>query len=282
MLGHELLKSYQNKFETFVTLKNDKDFYDSMNIFTDRNSFFGVNVLDNYTLIKTIVSFKPDVIINSLGVIKYRGGSSDMVSSLEVNSLFPYRLTNLVREMGIRVITFSTDCVFAGDKGMYKEDDLTDANDIYGRTKAIGEVYSEEKCLTLRTSFFGLELKYFTGLIEWFLQSKGDIKGFSKAIYSGLTTTEISRIVERIIVEGKHLHGLYHVSSDPINKYALLLKLQEKLGKGDIQILEDSSFTIDRSLNSERFRKSFNYVPPTWDQMLNELARQIKNREEKL
>ena len=276
MLGHQLLKSLCKKFEVMVTLKGDQFAYNNSKLFNKDNSFYGINVFDNYSLLKVLLDFKPDVVLNSLGVIKYRSGAEDLTSSLEVNSLLPNRLAMFASKMNYRLINFSTDCVFSGESGMYKEEDQTDTNDIYGRTKALGEVKCESSTLTLRTSFFGLELKYYTGLVEWFLAQKGEIKGFSRAIYSGVSTLEVAKVVERILIENIGMNGLYHLSSDPIDKYTLLKSFQEFLGKDDVVIHKDDNFVIDRSLDSSKLRKEISYAPPSWNTMLSELADEVK------
>jgi dTDP-4-dehydrorhamnose reductase len=176
------------------------------------------------------------------------------------------------------LIHISTDCVFAGDKGNYTEQDIPDAKDLYGQSKRWGELIKQEHCITLRTSIIGLELANKMGLIEWFLSQKGIIKGFTHAIYSGFTTLEFSRIIEYVSLQYPNLHGLWHVSSDPINKYELLKIFQTKLQKEDVTIEPDNVFVCERSLNSENFRKLTGYNPPTWDNMLTELAEQVRDR----
>ena len=168
------------------------------------------------------------------------------------------------------MIHISTDCVFSGKKGRYTEDDPSDAEDLYGRTKYLGEV-TYPHCITLRTSIIGMELKNRLGLIEWFLAQQGTINGFRNAIYSGFTTDEISRIIAKIIIPNPDLHGLYQVSSEPISKYNLLM-LAKGCFKKEIDIQPDEEFHSDRSLDSTRFRKATGYKPPSWQEMINEMA----------
>ena len=122
----------------------------------------------------------------------------------------------------------STDCVFSGRAGNYLETDIADADDLYGRTKYLGEVY-DDHCITVRTSAIGAELSRKVGLLAWFLAQEGPVKGFNKAIYSGFTTIELSRIIEKLLVEFPAVHGLYHVSSAPISKYDLLALVKKEL-----------------------------------------------------
>jgi dTDP-4-dehydrorhamnose reductase len=185
----------------------------------------------------------------------------------------PHRLAVLARVAGARLIHLSTDCVFSGRRGNYREDDPADAEDLYGRTKLLGEV-SEEPCLTLRTSIIGPELSRKSGLLEWFMaQRGGTVRGFTRAIFSGFTTAELSRVIERLLEE-PHASGLYHVSSAPISKYDLLVRINAALGIG-VAIGADDSFACDRSLDSERFRSTFGYTPPAWDEMVTELAQEV-------
>jgi dTDP-4-dehydrorhamnose reductase len=164
------------------------------------------------------------------------------------------------------MIHISTDCVFNGKKGNYTEVDPSDAEDLYGRTKFLGEV-SYPHTITLRTSIIGRELKTRLGLIEWFLAQKGEIQGYKKAIYSGFTTDELSRIVMDYIIPRPDLSGVYNVSSDPISKFDLLGLAKESF-RHNVNISPNEEFIIDRSLNSTRFRQATGYNPPSWPEMI--------------
>jgi dTDP-4-dehydrorhamnose reductase len=168
----------------------------------------------------------------------------------------------------------STDCVFSGRKGNYHESDLADAEDLYGKSKFLGEVH-EAHCVTLRTSIIGTELSRKKSLVEWFLAQKGPIKGFRRAIFSGFTTIEMARIIENLMVRHPAVSGLYHVSSAPISKYDLLMLIRNKLGMST-EIVPDDTLQIDRSLDSARFRRECGYNPPAWENMIEELANDIK------
>jgi dTDP-4-dehydrorhamnose reductase len=171
------------------------------------------------------------------------------------------------------LIHLSTDCVFSGKKGNYSECDNADAEDLYGRTKLLGEVI-EKHCLTLRTSMIGPELHRNNSLLEWFLAQKGTVKGFKRAIFSGFTTFELSRIIERLLVEYPTSHGLYHVSADSISKHDLLSMIKQKMNLS-VHIDPDTDFTCNRSLDSSRFRRDFKYIPPSWPDMVDELCERI-------
>jgi len=170
------------------------------------------------------------------------------------------------------MVHISTDCVFSGKKGSYTEEDQSDAEDLYGRTKFLGEV-AYPHCVTLRTSLIGQELKTHLGLIEWFLAQKGTIQGFTRAIYTGFTTDELSRVIKDCIIPNPELRGVVQVSSDPISKYDLLQLAKQAYKRDDINIVPNDEFFCDRSLDSTRFRQITGYQPPSWPEMVQEMAR---------
>jgi dTDP-4-dehydrorhamnose reductase len=276
MLGHQLLIAYQQRHDVRVTLRRDLNDYDSCGLFNTENSYAGVDVRNNNRLVEVFSEFHPEAVINAVGIVKQHVEAKVAIPSLEINALLPHRLALLCRATGARLVHLSTDCVFSGKKGNYIETDESDAHDLYGKTKHLGELH-EDHCLTLRTSIIGLELSRCKSLVEWFLTQKGAIKGFQKAIFSGFTTIEMSRIIENLLINYPDASGLYNVASFPINKYELLLLLKNKL-ELDINIHPDESVKIDRSLDSSRFQKEFNYSPPPWDSMIEELAQIIKGR----
>ena len=274
MLGHILLKNLEKKHDVKVTLRNNILFYDKYNIFNINNSIDEFDPLNSHNLDEILCEYRPDIVINALGLIKQRSEAANYILSLEINSLFPHRLALACKRINARFIQLSTDCVFSGKKGSYIETDLPDACELYGRTKLLGECYYEN-VLTLRTSFFGLELRHKTGLIEWFLAQSGEIRGYTKAIYSGILTSEMGKVIEDIITKYPEMSGLWHVSSEPIDKYGLLVKLSDIMGRNDIKIKPDNSFCCDRSLNAQKFKEYTGYQPPSWNSMLSTLAEQI-------
>lgn len=269
MLGHQLLKHLQPAHDVKVTLRQDLVVYAPFKIFNRKNVYDGIDIRSLERLIEVIIDFKPDAVINAVGIVKQRPYAKESIPSLEINALLPHRLAVLCKGIGARLIHLSTDCVFSGMKGNYIESDPSDAEDLYGKTKYLGEVH-ESNSLTLRTSIIGRELSRHTSLLDWFLAQTETVKGFTKAIYTGFTTLEMSRIIERMLLDFPNASGVYQVSSDPINKYNLLLLIREKFGL-NIEIVPDSIFSCDRSLDSSRFRTEFNYTPPTWSTMIEEL-----------
>lgn len=236
----------------------------------------GIDVTDWPKLEAALAATNAQVIVNAVGLIKQRATGTTIAAQIEVNALFPQRLAEFCRENGRRLVHFSTDCVFSGRRGQYEETDPTDPVDVYGQTKALGEIIGQD-IITLRTSFIGLQNTRKDSLVEWFLSQRGPVFGYKNATYSGLTTFELARVVDLVLAREPFIGGLYHVSSSPISKYDLLCSLREKLGL-DITIHGDETFVCDRSLRSEKFQADFDYTPPTWEEMLSELAAEIKKR----
>ena len=273
MLGHQLMKWLQPRHDVRVTLRQDFSVYTKYGLFVEENAYAAIDVRVCGRLIEVLADFQPEAVINCVGIVKQQPTSKESIPSLEINALLPHRLSLLCRGIGARFVHLSTDCVFSGKKGNYQENDLSDAQDLYGKTKFLGEVH-DENSLILRTSIIGRELTRKKSLLEWFLAQKGPIKGFSNAIYTGFTTLEMSRIIEIMLVKHPTASGIYQVSSDPINKYEILLLFRDILGHA-IKILPEESFCCDRSLDSTRFRREFSYTPPTWATMIEELRDQI-------
>jgi len=225
--------------------------------------FQNIDVIDFDYLKELVKREMPDVIFNCVGIIKQLKESKDRLVSISINSLLPHQLNQICEAESIRLIHFSTDCVFSGEKGNYKEGDFADASDIYGRSKYLGEVVDSNCALTLRTSIIGHELGRSNSLVNWFLSQSGRVRGFTKAIFSGLPTVEVAKVVECLLKMGSPLSGLYHLSVDPISKYELLLLVRDIYGKS-IEIEPDDSIRIDRSLNSDLLRSAIDYSPPSW------------------
>ncbi len=273
MLGHQLFKYLRTKHDVNVTLHQNLDCYNKFELFNDTNAYSGLDVRDLDSLAEVLSDFNPHAVVNCVGIVKQQDAAKQYIPSIEINSLLPHRLAALCNEINARFIHLSTDCVFSGRKGNYREDDVSDAEDLYGRTKYLGEV-QENNSMTIRTSIIGTELSRKKGLLEWFLSQRGSIKGYKKVIFSGFTTLELSRIIEKILVEHLKVSGIYHVSSDPISKLDLLSLIKQKL-QLEINIMVDKSFKCDRSLDSKKFRNEFNYKPPSWDEMIDELCEEI-------
>ncbi len=279
MLGHQLFVSLQGRHEVRVTLHHKLTDIPVPGLYRSHNAYAGIDLRFDDNIVRVFNDFRPEAVINAVGVIKQRDDAKTAIPSIEINALLPHRLSLHCGDIGARLVQPSTDCVFSGNRGNYVENDFPDAQDLYGRTKYLGEV-GEQHCITLRTSIIGLELLHKQSLIEWFLAQKGKIKGYRKAIYSGFTTLEIARIIERVLIGYRRLAGVYHVASNPIDKYTLLSRLAANLDRKDVLIEPDDTFVCDRSLNGTRFAAEARYRAPDWDIMLDELARQIRLRAE--
>jgi dTDP-4-dehydrorhamnose reductase len=276
MLGHQLVESLSPSFDIAATYRLDSHQYAEISDYQPPKCFYEVNAQEFGSVDAAIREANPDAIVNSIGIVKQRADAKNAIASIEVNALFPHKVSSLASTLGARFINISTDCVFSGRKGMYREDDVPDAEDLYGRSKLLGEV-ATENALTLRTSIIGLELSRKESLIEWFLRQRGSIKGYRGAIYSGFVTLEVARVIADILANYTQAKGLYHVSSDPIDKFTLLSMLRDRLNLG-LDIEPDDEFVSDKSLNSERFKNEFHYTPPSWTEMIDELANQIEER----
>jgi dTDP-4-dehydrorhamnose reductase len=225
-----------------------------------------IDVSNHDSLISVFDRVRPDVVINCAGLTKHILGSDIPVNAIPINSLMSHQLAELCKLVDTRLIHISTDCVYSGMKGSYLETDPADSIDIYGKSKLLGEV-DYPHALTIRTSTIGHELSSKHGLLEWFLSQEGECVGFQRAIFSGLPTIVLAQIIRDIVIPNKKLHGLYHVSAQPISKYELLKIIAEVYGKS-IKIIKDEKFTIDRSLNSDKFRSVTGYAPPNWPELI--------------
>jgi len=276
MLGHQLFKQLKNNHDVWVTLRQDLAVYKKFMLFSTENTYPGIDVRSPGKLAEVLADFHPDAVVNAVGIVKQLPEASESIPSIEINALFPHRLALLCKDISARMIHLSTDCVFSGKKGNYKESDTSDPDDLYGRTKFLGEI-TEKHCLTLRTSMIGQELSRKKNLLEWFLAQNETVQGYNKFVFSGFTTLELSRVIENMILNYPDASGIYHVSSDPISKFDLLSLIKEGL-KLPIEIIPDESFACDRSLDSSKFRQEFNYNPPTWEEMIDELCKDIGDR----
>jgi dTDP-4-dehydrorhamnose reductase len=230
-----------------------------------------VEAFDFDSILKALTQAQPEVVVNCLGIVKQSHLAKDPCTSIYVNSLLPHRLALACRLAGIRLIHLSTDCVFDGAQGNYTEQDPVSAQDLYGRSKALGEV-TEPPCLTIRTSIIGHELRGKLGLIEWFLAQEHSVRGFTKAIFNGFPTVALAGIIKEFLLDDARLTGLYHVAAAPIAKYDLLKLVAGQYDK-EIEIMADDTVKVDRSLDSTLFRKITGYTPPSWPELVAEMHR---------
>ncbi|MDD3182169.1 MAG: SDR family oxidoreductase [Alphaproteobacteria bacterium] len=229
----------------------------------------GVDVENQDALVRLLGEVKPDVVVNCIGLIKQLAEAGDPLVALPINAMLPHRLSHLCQLIGARLIHISTDCVFSGEKGDYRETDTSDAKDLYGKSKFIGEV-AYPHTITLRTSIIGHELVGRKGLLGWFLGQEGQTKGYTRAIFSGLPTVELARVVRDVVLPRENLFGIYHVAADPIAKFDLLNMIAKTYNKS-IKIIPDESVVIDRSLNASLFRETTGYVAPSWPELIQHM-----------
>jgi dTDP-4-dehydrorhamnose reductase len=271
MLGSAVFRVFSSDaaYETWGTMRSGA----ALGYFPRGNQahlFSGVDVLDQDSLVSVLAKVCPDVVINCVGLIKQLADAKDPITALPINAILPHRLARLCSLAGARLIHVSTDCVFSGRKGSYLESDLSDAEDLYGKSKYIGELHDLPNAITLRTSIIGHELASSYALVDWFLSQQGSVKGFTKAVFSGLPTVELARVMKDFVVPHPQLNGLYHVAAEPIAKLDLLQLVAAEYGKR-IDICPDDALVIDRSLDGARFRDATGYVAPAWPELIRRM-----------
>jgi len=269
MLGHKLVQCLSRTRSVVATIRRAEP-VPGLDRLAGVRLTYAVEAENMASIKNAIDDARPAAVVNCIGIIKQLDEAKDPIASIEVNALFPHRLARMTSERGIRLIHFSTDCVFSGKTGNYKEEDYADAYDLYGRTKYLGEV-SGRGCLTLRSSIVGHELRGHRSLLDWFLSQKGrQVKGYGRAIYSGLTTIAMADVVGRILDEWGDLDGVWQVSSESISKFELLCLVNSLYGLG-VNIERDEGFVCDRGLDSTRFRNRTGWRPPSWPAMIRDL-----------
>jgi dTDP-4-dehydrorhamnose reductase len=226
----------------------------------------GLDAANGDALAELLARVRPDVVVNCVGLVKQLAQCADPLVAIPINSLLPHRLVHLCSMSEARLIHVSTDCVFSGTRGMYREDGIPDAVDLYGRSKLLGEV-DGPRAVTLRTSIIGPELDQAHGLLGWVLSQRGRVKGFTRAIFSGLTTFELARVMRDVVLPRSDMRGVYHVAADPISKHDLV-SLIARTYDLPIEIEPDDTLVIDRSLDATRFRALTGYVAPAWPKMV--------------
>lgn len=274
MLGHKLYQVCTERFDVYTTFRQSPEVCEQNELFDPSRAICNVSADNIDDVAKALVQVQPSVVVNCIGVVKQDAAAQDPITSISINALFPHRLAVICRAANARLIHLSTDCVFSGRKGNYVEEDPSDAEDIYGKTKFLGEV-AGTGCLTLRTSMIGRELAGCHGLLEWFFSQQGKtVRGFRRAIFSGFTTRALSETIASIIADHPKLDGIWHLAAEPISKFELLTLIKEKGGL-HVQIEPDDTFSCDRSLNGTRFRKATSFVAPSWSDMISDLFKDI-------
>ena len=270
MLGNAMVRvlSEKSDLEVYGTVRSESTkryFQESV----AKKLLTGIDVAQQDSLINAFNRAHPDVVINCVGLVKQLADADDPLQAVPINTLLPHRIARLCELSNARLVHMSTDCVFSGDRGGYCEDDVSDAQDLYGRSKYLGEV-DYPHAVTLRTSIIGHELQSTHGLVGWFLSQQGKCKGYTRAIFSGLPTVVLAKIIRDVVIPRPELRGVYHVAAKPINKFDLLNLIARVYGK-QIEIVPDDKLVIDRSLDAARFREVTGYVAPEWNEMINSM-----------
>lgn len=272
MLGHTLVRYFERRagpdWQVFGSVRRSNAKLNALGL--NERLISGVDMENADHLLSLFARVKPQVVINAVGIVKQLAAADEPLVALPINALLPHRLAQLCATVGARLVHISTDCVFSGTKGDYSEDDVCDAQDLYGRSKLLGEVVGVAHAITLRTSIIGHELDSQHGLLEWFLAQQGSVRGYKRALFSGLPTGELARVIHHHVLPQPQLCGLYHVSADAIDKYALL-QLFGQAYEHPVTVVEDSRVVIDRSLNSARFRAATGYQAAGWPQLVAQM-----------
>lgn len=268
MLGHTVFRWLRRDpvLDVWGTLRSR----DGLRFFSDSEAdhlISDLDVVDEANLERVLSDTNPDVVINCVGVVKQLAASHDPLVVLPINSMLPHRLARLTQGSGSRVILVSTDCVFSGRRGAYRESDPADSIELYGQSKFIGEVGDQPHVLTLRVSIIGHELATKRSLVDWFLGQEGEVTGYTKAVFSGLPTVELARVFREVVLPKPELAGVYHLSAAAVSKHDLLHLVAQVYGKR-LTIVPSDQVVIDRSLNSDRFTAATGYVAPAWPELV--------------
>lgn len=267
MIGSTVLRVLSEKidWQVFGSIRDeaDKRFFTAS--ISDR-LIEGIDVEHPDALVRVLDQVRPDVVVNCAGLTKHKPEAEDPLDSIPINTLMPHRLAGLCKLVSARLIHVSSDCIFSGEKGGYVESDFADARDVYGKSKALGEV-DYPHAITLRTSTIGHELQSEYGLLDWFLSQQGHCKGYTRAIFSGLPTVVFAQVIRDVVIPHTELSGLYHVAAKPINKFELLKLIADVYGKA-IDIVPDEKLVIDRSLDAKRFQLATGYIAPEWPDLI--------------
>jgi dTDP-4-dehydrorhamnose reductase len=273
MLGHKVFQHLSLLHSgTWITLQGSLDLpcIARTRLFQSGRVIEHFDAADLRMVRRVLDEHRPDVVVNCIGIIKQRSDAHAAIPSILLNALLPHILAEECHRWGGRVIHFSTDCVFSGRYGNYREEDLSDAEDLYGKTKYLGEV-ATPNAVTLRTSFIGRELFHCRSLLEWFLSQNGKtVRGYTRAFYSGVTTNHMSEVVASLI-DRPDLSGLYHLTSGTISKFDLLRMIRDRF-KLDIDIVPYDDFFCDRSMLGDKFREVSGYRCPLWPELIDQLA----------
>lgn len=267
MLGHKLLQRLSQGHQVWGTVRRTPESAPEIPGLDRSRLIGGVQAGDLGSIRAAMDATAPNAVLNCIGIVKQIDAAKDAILSIGINALLPHQVAALCAERGARLVHFSTDCVFSGSAGPYRETDNPDPKDLYGRSKLLGEV-EQPGALTIRSSIVGRELQRGTGLFDWFFANRGgQVRGFRHALYTGLTTGAMADVVRLVLECHPDLSGVWQVSADPIDKLSLLQLVNRVCDLG-IRIESDETFHCDRRLDSSRFREATGWRPPSWQSMI--------------
>ena len=277
MLGHMAVRTLSQEHSVVGTTRAHPEPKSALARFLPIEDWIGgVDVRQEHQLLSLMEKVKPDVVLNCVGLVKQKMDALSYQESIEINSLLPHRLARLCDVNDVKLIQISTDCVFGCGPGVKSQFTEPDASDLYGKTKFLGEV-TYGSALTLRTSIVGRQLSGEESFFEWVLsQRKRKVKGYQRALYTGLTTMELTRIISKIISEKTQLVGLWQIASPAISKYDLIDRLNKMLNLG-ITLVPDNDFICDRRLDGAPFESHAQIQVSNWENMLTEFVTDQKN-----
>ena len=271
MLGHKLVQVFQPHLETWATTTDNGSNLMAFSGIPSQNLVTDFDALDSLAATRALEKVQPDVVINAIGVVKQSSNMSNHELAIALNSLLPHRLASDSISLNFRLIHISTDCVFLGTQGMYREDSVPDATDLYGRSKLLGET-DLNRALVLRTSLIGHELRHRLGLLEWFLAQNQSVHGYSHAYFSGLPTVILAKTILRLVTDFTTLEGIFHVASSRISKFDLLRLVNDRY-RAEKSIHSVAQPHLDRSLDQSKFFAETGIEFPSWSDLVDEMAR---------
>lgn len=275
MLGHKVYEVLRAEYpDTFAVFRKCPAHYSRLPLFDHQHMRGAFDARQFSKFDGYLRSLQPDLVINCIGLTTRKLGEQRESDILVVNSVLPHKLKEWCEANGASLIHFSTDCVFSGKSGPYSQSDLRDAKDLYGQSKALGEVEGV-KCLTIRSSIIGLEIEGKTELLEWFLSQKGrEVRGFSRVMYSGVTTLTMAQTVLKLLQANTPLSGIQQLASQPISKFDLLSLANEIFGNRcsirSVETPESNKVLIP----SDYFNKNDVHTP-SWRQQLQAVADEV-------
>lgn len=239
---------------------------------TDDRQAVRLDVTDWPTVVRAVRLLRPDAVINATGILN-EAAERNVQEAIHVNSLFPHQMAQLGEQMGFRFVQISTDCVFSGRRGDYRENDTPDGTTVYAQTKRLGEVTAGPH-VTIRTSIVGPELRDGIGLFHWFMKQTGKIQGYRNVYWNGVTTVELAKAVDWTL-QKPEITGVVHLAvPKKISKYQLLVLFKETFKREDVTIEPYDDIVSDKSLVNTR--ADFTFAVSPYHHMMQEMAEWIR------